>query len=63
MWLDLAPRDYHGQPDPLVLGAECAHESDPIPGWWLREQIEAGVTKRVIDAATRAEMAVSPRGE
>jgi hypothetical protein len=75
MWLDLDWHLYYlpseepkwpGQPrvlHPLVLGAQCQHERAPIPGAWLKEQVEKGIRKRVIDDATRWEMGVRRRGE
>ncbi len=74
MWLDLPDLSYYSPSDPppvgesrelrpLLLVPECAHQSAPVPGWWLHQQVEAGVRKRIIDAATRREMMVRPRGE
>ena len=68
-WLDLSSDAYYvrdGQPDgsivmlPLQLDAQCQHETLPVPLVWLREQMETGLSKRVI---TRAEMGVRPYGE
>jgi hypothetical protein len=74
MWLDLDPLAYylpHEPPEPgesrilrpYRLSAECQHQGLSVPGDWLREQVENGVTKRVIDNATRFEMGTRLRGE
>jgi hypothetical protein len=41
---------------PYRLSAECRHQALSIPGNWLREQVAAGVAKRVLDARTRSEI-------
>jgi hypothetical protein len=48
---------------PYRLSAECKHQRLSVPGDWLREQLEKGVTKRIIDNATRFEIGTRPRGE
>jgi hypothetical protein len=76
MWLDLDPLAYYQQHEPSELGelgirvlmpyrlsAECKHQRLSVPGDWLREQLEKGVTKRIIDNATRFEIGTWPRGE
>jgi hypothetical protein len=49
-WLD----DLSG--DTRWLSAQCQHQSLSIPFRWLREQVEAGTSKRVITEAVRLEM-------
>jgi hypothetical protein len=75
MWLDLDPMAYYLPADPpqldgpavrlhpFRLPAECRHERLSLPGDWLREQVAAGVEKRVVDNATRFEMGARFRGE
>ena len=46
---------------PYLLTAQCRHGSLPVPLDWLREQVEAGVSKRVITQAVRLEL-VTRRG-
>lgn len=66
MWLDLDARLYYadypdeplppGEPrtlTPLLLGAQCQHQHANTPAWWLRQQLELGVSRVVMDEATR----------
>lgn len=48
-WLDLSG-------DARWLSAQCRHQSLSVPFRWLREQVEAGTSKRVITQAVRLEM-------
>ena len=41
---------------PYWLSAQCRHENLPVPLDWLREQVNAGIRKRVITNETRVEM-------
>jgi hypothetical protein len=73
MWLDMDPGIYYvprepptpgatsWEVHPLRIGGQCRHEHVSIPADWLREQIEMGVRKRVIDAKARREIGVGPR--
>lgn len=47
---------------PYLLSAQCQHGTLPVPLDWLREQVDAGVSKRVITQAARFEMDVRRRG-
>jgi hypothetical protein len=73
-WLDLNWDAYyapHGPPapdrsvvlQPYLLSAQCQHERLPVPLNWLREQVKAGVSKRVITQAVRFEMGTRYRGQ
>jgi hypothetical protein len=55
-WLDLSG-------DARWLSAQCRHVSLSIPLVWLRGQLEAGTSKRVITEAARLEMAALLRGD
>jgi hypothetical protein len=68
-WLDLSWDSYylaHDPPEPdqpvirqpYLLSAQCLHERLPVPLDWLREQVNAGIRKRVITDETRLEMGV-----
>ena len=48
---------------PYLLNAQCQHEHLPVPLDWLREQVKAGASKRVVTPAVRLEMGRSRRGE
>jgi hypothetical protein len=72
-WLDLSWDSYylpHDPPEPgqtvirqpYLLSAQCLHEQLPVPLDWLREQVNAGIRKRVITNETRFEMGVRFRG-
>ena len=72
-WLDLSWDAYympHDPPEPgqsvvlqpRLLSAQCQHERLPVPFEWLREQVSAGVSKRVITQAVRLEMGTQYRG-
>lgn len=74
MWLDLDWKLYYvpfappaagesKQIYPIRLGAQCAHQRLSVPADWLREQVSAGVAKRIITNATRFEMGTRYRGE
>jgi len=68
-WLDLTWNSYYAPHDPpepgktvilqpYLLSAQCLHERLPVPLDWLREQVHAGIRKRVITDKTRLEMGV-----
>jgi hypothetical protein len=72
-WLDLSWDTYYLPHDaprrgqsvvlhPYLLSAECQHGSLSIPLEWLRGQVEAGASKRVITEAVRFEMGAPHRG-
>lgn len=74
MWLDLDWNRYYLPYNPPKLGesvvlqpigfpSQCQHERASIPGFWLCQQVQEGVTKRVIDDAARWEMGIRRRGE
>jgi hypothetical protein len=74
MWLDLHWKLYYvpfeppaagesKQIYPIRLSAQCQHERLSVPADWLREQVRAGVAKRIITNATRFEMGTRYRGE
>jgi hypothetical protein len=48
---------------PYLLSAQCQHESLPVPLDWLREQVNAGVSKRVITQTVRFEMGARRRSQ
>jgi hypothetical protein len=71
-WLDLSWDAYylpHDPPkpgesvvlQPYVLSVQCQHENLAVPLEWLRDQVNGGVSKRVITSAVRFEMGTSPR--
>jgi hypothetical protein len=71
-WLDLSWDVYflpHDPPElgqsvvlqPYLLSVQCQHERLPVPLAWLRDQVNAGVSKRVITPAVRFEMGTRPR--
>jgi hypothetical protein len=73
-WLDLNWDAYYMPHDPpapgqsvilqpYLLSAQCQHERLPVPLDWLREQVKAGVSKRVITQAVRFEMGTRFRGQ
>lgn len=73
MWLDLPAEVYLLPPEgslnvagrppgPVLLYGGCAHKRADVPGWWLRQQIAAGVPKRILDPTTRAEIEGPPPG-
>lgn len=74
-WLDLNWDAYYMPPEdppapdrsvvlkPYLLSAQCQHERLPVPLDWLREQVNAGVSKRVITQTVRFEMGTRYRGE
>jgi hypothetical protein len=73
-WLDLNWDAYyapHGPPAPdrsvvlrpYLLSAQCQHDRLPVPLDWLREQVNAGISKRVITQAVRFEMGTRYRGQ
>jgi hypothetical protein len=73
-WLDLSWDAYflpHDPPErgqsvvlhPYLLSVQCQHERLAVPLEWLRDQVNTGVSKRVITAAVRVEMGSRPRGQ
>jgi hypothetical protein len=73
-WLDLNWDAYYAPHDPprpgqslvlqpYLLSAQCQHERLPVPLDWLREQVETGVSRRVITQAVRFEMGTRYRGK
>jgi hypothetical protein len=71
-WLDLSWDAYflpHEPPQPgqsvvlqpYLLSVQCQHERLSVPLAWLRDQINGGVSKRVITSAVRFEMGTAPR--
>jgi hypothetical protein len=72
-WLDLSWDAYYLPHDaprrgqsvvlhPCLLSAECQHGSLSVPLEWLRLQLGAGASKRVITEAVRLEMGAPRRG-
>lgn len=73
-WLDLSWDAYYAPHDtpepgqsvvlqPYRLSTQCQHERLSVPLNWLREQVNAGVSKRLITQAVRFEMGTRYRGE